>query len=256
VAASCLGVFGDGTLGDVVCTQSRPALCERVPASCLEIKRANPTLTGVGVYYIDPQGGRPPTRVICDMSTDGGGWTLGIVKNSMHVPAGGEYVNLGAVYANASQLATSPFAASSSTTPVAASMNLNAFPFTDLRVGSYADGFLTYLSAKIPRAAMRINFGQSGYYFYRETTRLYWCGGASSFTDDGIGQVNKPIGATDDCKGHTLLGSGWDFSGDYDKTNKGLSMTGVDGGGVMQATAGGPLIPYGTPKATQAVWVR
>jgi hypothetical protein len=24
----------------------------------------------------------------------------------------------------------------------------------------------------------------------------------------------------------------------------------------MQATAGGPLIPYGTPKATQAVWVR
>jgi hypothetical protein len=96
------------------------------------------------------------------MSTDGGGWTLGIEKNSMHVPAGGEYVNLGAVYANASQLATSPFAASSSTTPVAASMNLNAFPFTDLRVGSYADGFLTYLSAKIPRAAMRINFGQSG----------------------------------------------------------------------------------------------
>lgn len=49
----------------------------RLPRTCLELRQSQPASAG-GVYAIDPDidGPGEPFETICDMSTDGGGWTL------------------------------------------------------------------------------------------------------------------------------------------------------------------------------------
>lgn len=45
-----------------------------VPGSCLQWQRAGATANGT--YMIQPPGAAAPVSVLCDMTTDGGGWTL------------------------------------------------------------------------------------------------------------------------------------------------------------------------------------
>lgn len=49
--------------------------CAAVPRSCLEILEAEPAAAD-GIYLIQPDPTLPAGDVLCDMSTDGGGWTL------------------------------------------------------------------------------------------------------------------------------------------------------------------------------------
>ncbi|MBW2461719.1 MAG: hypothetical protein JRH11_08730 [Deltaproteobacteria bacterium] len=57
--------------------------------SCLDIKSMAPWAED-GVYLVDPDGSGPinPLRVLCDMTRDGGGWTLGIKNRYMSGIAG------------------------------------------------------------------------------------------------------------------------------------------------------------------------
>ena len=60
----CDGAIDNGALG-------KGAEC--AAESCLEISRAGETESGT--YWIDPEGDGDAFEVLCDMETDGGGWT-------------------------------------------------------------------------------------------------------------------------------------------------------------------------------------
>lgn len=64
----------DAVPGDVITFDAPPA---PLPTSCMALHTAAPSQT-TGTYMIDPDGagGEAPISVVCDMDTEGGGWTL------------------------------------------------------------------------------------------------------------------------------------------------------------------------------------
>lgn len=224
------------------------------PTGCKAAHDANPGATD-GLYTIDPDGDgpQPAIEVFCDMTTDGGGWTLGLLRNSVDE---GSYPTFASGYVNVAALAIDPKVASSTdaaTPAVAGWLDLNVLSYTELVLEGFDKGASTFRSEPIAKSTLRIPFGQSGYYLYDDTNGYFWCGGAKAYTDDGVGQVNQPTGAPADCKGHTSLGDGWDFGGAGWNTN----LTACGGGSsLMKAGPTAGMRSYPNPGSAHAFWVR
>jgi len=72
-----LGIFVLSSCGTVSKQKTQEQNLVAQGSSCADIKSKNPN-KGDGVYVIDvdSEGGLKPIKVLCDMSTQGGGWTL------------------------------------------------------------------------------------------------------------------------------------------------------------------------------------
>ena len=236
----CDGSADGGTAGSADCPGT----------SCLDVLTEDPTAS-TGVFWLEPEAGQL-FEAWCDMDTDGGGWTLAFIKNSVDQDT---YEDFASDYEDLGDLADSPENASASSSAIGGWLDLNAFDFSVLRIGSYWSGAETWLSADIQRTELRLDFGQYGYFLYGDSNGYYWCAGDHAYTDSGSGQENQPSGAPSDCKGHGSLGAGWDFS-TVDTTNQGLTLCGNDYSRWMHYEYGGGSVSYPTQGAAQAIWVR
>ncbi len=234
----CDGLSEDGLGEDEAC----PA------PSCAAVLEVDPGASD-GPYWLRlPSGGE--TEVWCDMEE--GGWTLGFVRNSVSTGSQGDF---GAGEESVEGLRASPDSGSADDTAVLSWLDLNELDYDELLLTSHTGGSESSRSEPIPRDHLRLAFGEDGYFLYGGDSPYVWCGGDAAYTDGGVGAVNNPSGAPAGCRGHSSLGSGWDFSTST-SANQGLTLCGGDGYSAMTTSWGGGWVSYGGAGAAQAIWVR
>ena len=236
----CDGVATDGVGTSPACAA----------ATCLEIHTDDPSAAD-GLYYLSLSSGTT-AAIYCDMSTDGGGWTLAMLRSSVSTGSPGDF---GAGESAPDELDQPPEDASLSAEARQSWLDMNEFEWDTLRMSAANAGSQTFLSDDIPRTQLRISFGEDGYLLYGGDSPYFWCGGDSSYTDGGAGATSNPSGAPLDCKGHGSLGSGWDFSY-LNYPNAGLTLCGGDGSAIMLGAWGSTWVSYGSVGAAYALWVR
>lgn len=164
------------------------------PKNCSAIKLADPGATS-GAYTINPTGASGKTvQVWCDMTTDGGGWTLVAQRN--------QYGSFNSAWTTA-EMDIPDLAAWQPTVDLGtarmASVDVNAYMAasgdTVLRVEKiHPTAPATAMTFDWPQRSSNLTYNPTG-------TRMFWYGSRFWCTGDGA-----------NCKAHGGLGNGWDIS--------------------------------------------
>ncbi len=151
--ANC-GACGAACAAGLVCGGST---CNAL-ASCAAIHAALPSL-GSGAYLIDPDGAGAgaPFRVYCDMTADGGGWTM-VYKLSSGVAGEPSVLWLGGAVNDTNDALLTPNAGTAHyVSRLVAQWNTAGFPITQARVALYGSGveaaFFRFAVSGVDRSA-------------------------------------------------------------------------------------------------------